>query len=225
MQTWYFAPSLNHYRCIKAVTETGAVRVTDTFKFKHHALPTPSVTNTGRIVKATKDLTDAIKGNNKAPPDKLEAIENLKALIRGEPPKEESPNNETVEEEGRNEEEDEEQDNKEFQREEEPTLFQFQPVPTSEQPAEQPTIPIISQEDDDPSMPPPKYNLRSRALNIINSVIDPSLIPIIPMWAPVKRTTRGFWAANQALQIKDLQRKLIESPDQFFTNAIIDEDT
>lgn len=31
IRAWYFAPALNHYRCIKAVTEAGAVRVTDTF--------------------------------------------------------------------------------------------------------------------------------------------------------------------------------------------------
>ncbi|KAL7480206.1 hypothetical protein ACHAW6_011040 [Cyclotella cf. meneghiniana] len=30
IKAWYFAPALNHYRCIKAVTDTGAVRLADT---------------------------------------------------------------------------------------------------------------------------------------------------------------------------------------------------
>jgi len=55
-QTWgyyairarYFAPALNHRQCIKAVTEAGTVRVTDTFKFLHHSLhELPFQTQTG----------------------------------------------------------------------------------------------------------------------------------------------------------------------------------
>ena len=33
MKAWYFALALKHYRCIKVVTDAGAVRITDTFKF------------------------------------------------------------------------------------------------------------------------------------------------------------------------------------------------
>ena len=43
MKAWYFAPALKHYCCIKVVTDAGAVRITDTFKFLHHTLPVPTV--------------------------------------------------------------------------------------------------------------------------------------------------------------------------------------
>ena len=68
---------------LKGVTDSGAVRLTDMWKFKHHSLTVPTITATDRIVKATQDLTTAIDGQNKAPPDELEAIENLRALIYG----------------------------------------------------------------------------------------------------------------------------------------------
>ena len=66
--------------------DTGAVRYTDTIKFKHHNLTTPSVSSADRIVKATKHLQDTIQGKNNSPPDELEAIEALRALISGTPP-------------------------------------------------------------------------------------------------------------------------------------------
>ena len=59
------------------------MRLTDTWKFKHHSLTVPTITTTDRIVKATQDLTAAIGGQNKPPPDDLEAIEDLRALIYG----------------------------------------------------------------------------------------------------------------------------------------------
>ncbi|KAL7479621.1 hypothetical protein ACHAW6_005346, partial [Cyclotella cf. meneghiniana] len=49
MKAWYFAPALKHYCCIKVVTDTGAVRITDMFKFLHHTLPIPTVSSTNRI--------------------------------------------------------------------------------------------------------------------------------------------------------------------------------
>jgi hypothetical protein len=51
LKAWYCAPAMNHYRCIKAVTNTGAVRLTDTYKFLHHSLPTPEISDTDRITK------------------------------------------------------------------------------------------------------------------------------------------------------------------------------
>ncbi|KAL7489085.1 hypothetical protein ACHAW6_014672 [Cyclotella cf. meneghiniana] len=33
IKDWYFVPALNHYRCIKAVTNTGAVSIANTFAF------------------------------------------------------------------------------------------------------------------------------------------------------------------------------------------------
>ena len=48
---WYVAPALKHHRVWQVVSkETGAVRYTDTIKFKHHTLTTPSVSAEDRIV-------------------------------------------------------------------------------------------------------------------------------------------------------------------------------
>ena len=44
LKAWYNGPSLKHYRIIKSVAEFGALRLSDTFKFKHHAITTPTVT-------------------------------------------------------------------------------------------------------------------------------------------------------------------------------------
>ncbi|EED89749.1 predicted protein [Thalassiosira pseudonana CCMP1335] len=85
MKAWYFAPALKHYRCIKVVTDAGAVRTTDTFKFLHHTLPVPKVSSTNRIVKATKHLRQAIDDSTTTAPDELQAIENLRALLLGSP--------------------------------------------------------------------------------------------------------------------------------------------
>eukprot|EP01082_Thalassiosira_pseudonana_P004270 g3915.t1 g3915 contig14:1435-2889(-) len=85
MKAWYFAPALKHYRCIKVVTDSGAVRITDTFKFLHHTLPVPQVSATDRIVKATKHLRQAINDNTTTALDELQAIEHLRALLLGRP--------------------------------------------------------------------------------------------------------------------------------------------
>ena len=57
--------------------------MTDTFKFKHHAIKNPIVTSSDKILKATQSLALTIEANNDAPPDKLEATTNLQALILG----------------------------------------------------------------------------------------------------------------------------------------------
>ena len=81
MKTHYFSPSLLHYRVIKALTETGAVYLTDRGKFKHHTIKVLTVTTADRIVQATCQLTAAIQGNINPPLDELEAIEHVRALL------------------------------------------------------------------------------------------------------------------------------------------------
>ena len=76
-KAWYFAPSLKHYRVIKTTNEEGTVRKTDTWKYNHHSIKTPTVTAVNRIIKATKHLSTAIHCHNNAPQDKLQAIEHL----------------------------------------------------------------------------------------------------------------------------------------------------
>ena len=78
---WYVAPALKHHRVWQVVSkDIGAVRYTDTIKFKHHTLTTPSVPAADRLVKATKHLQDTIQGKNNSPPDELEAIEALTVI-------------------------------------------------------------------------------------------------------------------------------------------------
>ena len=62
MNICYFAPDLKHYRIIKAVTETGAARLSDKFKFKHHELQAPQLSLTGLIVKSTQALAQKVEG-------------------------------------------------------------------------------------------------------------------------------------------------------------------
>ena len=84
---WYIGPSLKHYRYIRALMEdTGSERLTDTFRFKHHAMTVPPITATDRIIAATRELTAAIEGTQESPPDKLQAIDNLHLLLLSETP-------------------------------------------------------------------------------------------------------------------------------------------
>ena len=83
MQGWYFSPDIKNYHVIKTVTEKGAVIITDTFKFKHNTIKTPTVTPSERIVKATQALALTMQAKNDTPLDELEAITNLQDLILG----------------------------------------------------------------------------------------------------------------------------------------------
>ncbi len=65
------------------MADTGGKRITNTFQFKHHAIPVPDVTATKTIIDATTRLTAAIDGAQDAPPDKMEAIQSLFTLLVG----------------------------------------------------------------------------------------------------------------------------------------------
>jgi hypothetical protein len=56
---------------------TGGKRITDMFRYKHHAIPIPVITATDCILEATHQLTAAIEGVQEAAPDKLQAIKSL----------------------------------------------------------------------------------------------------------------------------------------------------
>jgi hypothetical protein len=67
------------------MADTGGERITDTFRFKHHALIlVPEIKATNRIINATTRLATAIAGIQEAPPDKLEAIQSLRIFLLGE---------------------------------------------------------------------------------------------------------------------------------------------
>jgi hypothetical protein len=65
------------------MTDTGGKRITDTFQFKHHAIPVPDITATDRIIDAITRLTATIAGVQDAPPNKMEAIQSLCTLLLG----------------------------------------------------------------------------------------------------------------------------------------------
>jgi hypothetical protein len=65
------------------MANTGGERITDTFCFKHHAIPVLEITATDRIINATTKLTAAIAGIQDAPPNKMEAIQFLCTLLLG----------------------------------------------------------------------------------------------------------------------------------------------
>ena len=83
VKAWYFDPSLKHYHVIKTTNKAGLVRITDMWKYNHHAIKTPTVTPVDRIIKATKKIATEIECHNYAPQDKLEVIEDLQAIITG----------------------------------------------------------------------------------------------------------------------------------------------
>jgi hypothetical protein len=184
IKAWYFAPALNHYRCVKVVTDTGAVRTTDTFTFLHHTIPVPTVTAADRIIHATKHLKQAIEGNITPAPDELEAIAALKALIMGTPPDPPLPNPAVIANKVTN-------TCDYYDDEPRQQLYQTTPTPSPPSPpkhlqtppATGPTaIPFHDDELDDTSTihPSPaahttRYNLRSQARHIIQSAIQDGL--------------------------------------------------
>ncbi len=83
-KAWYLSHAANHYQCIQVLmADTGGKRITDTFRFKHHAIPVLEITATNRIIDATTRLTAAIAGIQEAPPNKMEAIQSLCTLLLG----------------------------------------------------------------------------------------------------------------------------------------------
>ncbi len=61
----------------------GGKCITNTFHYKHHAIPVPEVTATDCIFEATHCPTAAIEGVQKAAPDELQAIKSLHHILLG----------------------------------------------------------------------------------------------------------------------------------------------
>jgi hypothetical protein len=61
----------------------GGKRITDTFRFKHHAIPVPEITAANRIIDNTTRLTATIAGFQDAPLNKMEAIQSLCTILLG----------------------------------------------------------------------------------------------------------------------------------------------
>ncbi len=84
-KSWYLSHAATHYHCICVIMkDRGGEHITDTFCYQCHAIPAPVITATNRILEATRQLTDTINRVQEAPPDKMTAIQNLRAFLLGE---------------------------------------------------------------------------------------------------------------------------------------------
>jgi hypothetical protein len=66
------------------VANTGGKRITDMFRFKHHAIPVLEITATNRIIDTTTRLTATSAGIQDSPPDEIEAIQSFCTILLGE---------------------------------------------------------------------------------------------------------------------------------------------
>jgi hypothetical protein len=77
---WYIGTSNEHYRCHKIyVKKTKSVRISKTVFFKHKHTTQPTLKQADTIVKATDDLTHALKGRKN-----LKGIAQIKALKKND---------------------------------------------------------------------------------------------------------------------------------------------
>ena len=85
-KAWYLGPCFKHYRSVRGILpSTGGERISDTYRFKHHAIDIPHLTAADRILEATKQLDAAIKQQPKqAPMDEIVAIQLLREVLLGE---------------------------------------------------------------------------------------------------------------------------------------------
>ena len=84
-KAWYLGPCFKHYRAFRGIVpSTGGERISDTVKFRHHAIAIPSLTPADRILEAAQDLDDAIRQQPKqALLDERKAIELLREVLLG----------------------------------------------------------------------------------------------------------------------------------------------
>ena len=85
-KAWYLGPCFQHYRTFRGILpSTGGERISDTVRFKHHAISMPKITPADRILDAARNLDHAIRQQPKtAPLDELKAIELLREVLLGE---------------------------------------------------------------------------------------------------------------------------------------------
>lgn len=82
-KAWYIGLCLNNYQTLKAMLpSTGAERISDTIKMKHHAISIPTLTPVDRILEAVYQRDSDIKQQPKrAPMDKLAVINMLREVL------------------------------------------------------------------------------------------------------------------------------------------------
>ena len=241
-KAWYLSHSPNHYRCIRVLmADTGGERITDTFRYNHHAIPVPKITATDRILDATARLTAAINGVQEAPPDELAAIESLRTLLLGEvPPPEPTATPVTAPRPIIDEEHVEIWSPDEVQT---PARITGTTPPASAPPHRRDLPAIIEDDSDDDSVPPPllrrsprahaapstttaRTHLHARTAHMINCIIAEHVLtnaqpPPRSTNAPIRR--HGYALAAQLLQ--HTEPHSAANTAEHFIGAVIDDDT
>ena len=64
----YISPCFKHYRTFKGILQsTGEEKMSDTMRFRHHAITIPQLTPADVIVEAVSQLDDTLKQQQKKP--------------------------------------------------------------------------------------------------------------------------------------------------------------
>lgn len=223
---WYVGPAMEHYRCYKVVSAmTKRGKISDTVTFQHHTVSVPTVTPADRIIRATKELNAALRNQpSELPTDQISAINKLREVLLG--PAKDIPQKRDNDERGHVSPEPVQEPSKtpcSPNTSKQPPVhripFDKDDIKNSEDsgsPSQQSTIPF---EDTNHG-----YNLRSRAANIINSVI-------IEETRNVKTTTAhpvhhaGYGHAAQHLLLEEAKKQHTYSSEGESVNAILDETT
>ena len=82
---YYIGPAFKHYRTFKGlIPATGGERLSDSVKFKQHAIVIPDLTPADRILEAAWQLDNVIKQQPKeAPMNEITAVEILRKVLTG----------------------------------------------------------------------------------------------------------------------------------------------
>jgi hypothetical protein len=241
-KAWYLSHSPNHYRCIRVLmADTGGERITDTFRYNHHAIPVPKITATDRILNATARLTAAINGVQEAPPDELAAIQSLRTLLLGEvPPPEPMATPVTAPRPIIDEEPVEIWSPDEVQM----PIRITGTTSTASAPPPRDLPAIIEEDSDDEDVPPPLLrrsprahaapstttahtHLHARTAHMINCIIAEHVLNVAQLpppstHAPIRR--HGYALAAHLLQHNELHSAAYTSSEHFI-GAVIDDDT
>jgi hypothetical protein len=224
------------------MADTSGERITDTFRFNHHAVPVPRITATDRIHDATARLTVAIEGVQEAPPDELAAIQALQTLLLGKvPPTAPTPPPVTAPRPIIDDEEpvviwnpDEVQ---------QPACNTGNKSPTSAPPSRRNLPAIIEDDSDEESSPPTllrrsprthaapsttttRARLHARTAHMINCVIAEHVLTeaqLPPPTTTMPSCRRGYAFAAHLLQHNELPSAANAS--KHFIGAVIDNDT
>eukprot|EP00957_Ditylum_brightwellii_P102745 7830150-Ditylum_brightwellii.AAC.1 len=210
----------------------GAKRVTDTVHFHHHRVVMPTVMQAIPILKATKDLNEAISGIQcNAPPDYVDAVNKLHSVLLKEKPINNkqctcAPNKPV-----------EKPTTKAVEKESVPM------VQAPQSPAKAPTAPEIlyvtndKLSDNDESItskennnyevdkpPPPRYNLCMHANDSINSIIFEET-PNVQQTTTDPVHQGRYSIAAKMLQIKEAYKSKMYSPIGMFAGVVVDDET